>query len=1088
MLHYKRPTIYHTRHSLGRSLLIWFLLLALLPLSINAWIAHRQAVHSLTIAATEKLKQGAELKAFFIQNWFNYRLMNLRSQAEDHHNIQFLSALKKSFRDSGKKLSDFIESDSWRLLANSQQNDIMTFFKRHNYIYDLFLIDEQGNILFTIEREFDLGTNIFTDDYAGTRFAIIAKETIAHQQALFSDFSGQASSNNLLSGFLTVPILDNKNKILGLFAIQLQLGQINEQILKLNPDSSLTHYLVGADGLLRSPVSAIKTDHVLQRINTEQFQRWKNEYRENGTHSNDEIEPAFSYMGPNDKPVIGMHQTIRLPGVNWLLISEIDEDEALASAHKLGEITLVIFILTGVLVIGLASYQTQRITRPIIKLVDASVAVAAGKLNQQVEIDANNEIGVLADAFNEMITTRKRHMDVLEESNQIAQMALSELAEQKAALDQHSIVAITDIQGNITFANEKFTEISGYSRQELLGQNHRMLKSDCHDTAFFREMYRTIASGKTWHGEICNTNKNGDLYWLDTTIAPFIGENGKPQSYITIRTDITEYKRVTKAMLEAKEVAEAATRQKSEFLANMSHEIRTPMNGVIGMTELLLDTSLTPKQLNYAEATRHSADALLTIINDILDFSKIEAGKMELEDVAFDLQSLTQGVTELMALKCHKKKLEMLLRYKPGTHRFVIGDPGRIRQILLNLLSNAIKFTEQGNILLTVESAKSDNNEILFHLTVQDTGIGIAEDKLEKIFNKFDQEDGSTTRKYGGTGLGLSICKQLSKMMQGDIQVSSKKGQGSSFTFSMKLQVNNQASTITHSISNYQLLKGLKTLIIDDVSINRTILVEQLSPLGMQILNARSGQEAIDILQQAMDENAPFDIIITDYQISKIDSEVLVTEILNKQLLAANPVILFIASSPRRGDSSHLKALGFDGYLSKPIHPAEVPQILAIIREAKQQGRTIPMVTHHTLRETRAQAHKETSFSNSKILLAEDNAINMIVATKLLEKYGCQITPAVNGLEALQQIKEQDFDLILMDCQMPEMDGYEATAKIRDFQSDNNSKQTPIIAFTANAMKSDQEKCMAAGMDDFISKPVDTARLQQILEKWLTKG
>lgn len=514
------------------------------------------------------------------------------------------------------------------------------------------------------------------------------------------------------------------------------------------------------------------------------------------------------------------------------------------------------------------------------------------------------------------------------------------------------------------------------------------------------------------------------------------------------------------------------------------------MNGIIGMSGLLLETDLSPKQRSYASATMNSADSLLTIINDILDFSKIEAGKLELEEVPFDLQSLAEDVSELMALKCREKGIEMLLRYRPNTERFVIGDPGRVRQILLNLLSNAVKFTQQGDILLTIESITTNTPQTTelaeFRISVTDSGIGIAQDKLSHIFNKFDQEDSSTTRKYGGTGLGLAICQQLCTMMRGDITVDSQKGKGSTFTFTIKLQVTPEPLKEEETCLNHHDLSALKTLIIDSSEAARTIFKEQLSPLRLRdIRSASSAKEAIDLLQQATKEDDPFNIAIIDSHIPETAGEALAIEIMQRKLLA-DGTLLFVTSHPEKGDGVKLKSLGVDGYLTKPTYPSEIPQILSLIRDAKLHNREIPLLTRHTLKAAKTGSRKKPEFNNTQILLVEDNPVNIDVATEMLEGYRCTVTPAGNGLEAVALARIRDFDLIFMDCLMPEMDGFEATTAIRRFQAaDPDHQRTPIIAFTANAMKSDREKCLDAGMDDYISKPVNQEALENILIKWL---
>ncbi|MBL1276681.1 MAG: response regulator [Ectothiorhodospiraceae bacterium] len=545
------------------------------------------------------------------------------------------------------------------------------------------------------------------------------------------------------------------------------------------------------------------------------------------------------------------------------------------------------------------------------------------------------------------------------------------------------------------------------------------------------------------------------------------------------------FKKVNENFKAAKLIAEEATIQKSEFLANMSHEIRTPMNGIIGATDLLLATQMDAKQRNYAETTLLSAESLLTIINDILDFSKIEAGKLDLEYIQFDMQTLSKDATELMALKCREKNIEMLLRFKPNTPRLVIGDPGRIRQILLNLLSNAIKFTEQGYILVTVELEQYQKSNTHFLVSVKDTGIGIPIDKQHKIFNKFDQADGSTTRKYGGTGLGLSISEQLCKMMGGDISVSSSPGKGTTFSFTMELE------KITEINSNVSLekdasLKGLKALIVDDMSIARMILTEQIAELNLQIHTADSEVDALEMLLDASNKGNTFDFVLMDIGFSGVDGETLANKIKQDSRISG-AVLLMITSSSYSGEGRHLKSLGIDGYLEKPTFPYEINKILSIIWSAKNNNIKIPLATRLTIQDSSVSVSVSVKpvFSNTHILVAEDNPVNQMIATELLEGFGCTVTLAENGLKALTMVQNNNFDLILMDCQMPEMDGFEATGNIRKIEKSTLTDRIPVIAFTANAMQGDKEKCLEAGMDDYISKPVNQNELASILTKWL---
>ena len=1075
--------------TLSRSLVFWFLFLTLMPLTLISYIEYQQASEILKRSVSDKLHQASGHSLSFIQSWFRYRMADIRVQAQNHENRTLLTVLEKAYNKSGLQLAEFVRSTQWRNLVSQRQGNLLLLQKEYDYIYDLFLVDRKGNLLFSVARESDLGTNLLHGTYAQTQFAKTVARTLKTGEYLFSDLERYAPSDNIIAGFLTAPMKDKAGKIIGVFATQIKIDKVLQTInIHASDKYAINHYLVGTDGLLRSAYDDKAEDILVRKIASRQFQIWYQEHapatKEKELLPADMDERAIEYTGPAGNRVIGIHQAIMLPGVSWALISEMSSKQAFAPINWLFNMMLSFFLFTILLVATLAIYQARKISQPVIRLARASLEAAQGHIHHPVEVEGNNEISDLAEAFNHMLEVRKRHEDELEQTTAQAESAYMELAEQKFALDQHSIVAITDVKGTITFANQKFSEISGYSIDELIGNNHRMLKSGVHDREFFRAMYRKIARGKIWQGEICNRAKSGKLYWLDTTIVPFMNEDGKPRSYIAIRTDITQRKQAEQELIEAKEQAEAATRQKSEFLANMSHEIRTPMNGIIGMTGLLLDTDLSAKQRSYAENTMNSAEALLSIINDILDFSKIEAGKMELELVPFDLQSLAEDVAELMAIKCREKDLEMLLRVRPGTQRNLVGDPGRVRQILLNLLSNAIKFTEHGAIVLAVESSEVVNNKARITLSVQDSGIGIEASKLDTIFNKFDQEDSSTTRKYGGTGLGLSICRQLSQMMNGDIRVESEKGKGSTFIVDIELELATEPLVSSYSDADINILQGLKTLIVDDMEMARAILEEQLSPLGMEVESVPSADMALLKLNQAQQKGQPYDIVIIDFYMPGMDGEMLAAEIKQQKLLPQGALV-FITSSPRKGDGQRLKKLGFDAYLTKPTRENEVAQILGLVWQSRLEHKDIPLVTRHMIREVKTGNRKHIQIENAHILLVEDNPVNQMVATEYLERYGCSVTPAGNGIEAVSQFKHSEFDLVFMDCQMPEMDGYEATRVIREWEQYREKTHTPIIAFTANAMQGDKDKCIVAGMDDYISKPVSEKSLEDMLKKWL---
>lgn len=687
--------------------------------------------------------------------------------------------------------------------------------------------------------------------------------------------------------------------------------------------------------------------------------------------------------------------------------------------------------------------------------------------------------------------------DVTTEYEQKQKLIESELFQKTLMESVNAGVALVDPETHkIEFINSFGSKMIGSPKEEIIGKicNEHLCNRDLQNCPIGEGCIEII------NQEALMTKQDGSQFTiLKSAREVKIGDKKKIlETFIDISKEktIEEELRIKNQQLEtaithAQELAlqaAMANAAKSEFLANMSHEIRTPMNAIIGMTSLLLDTELTPEQRHYAEIIRSSSESLLSLINDILDFSKIEAKKLDLEEIDFDLISLLEDFSQVMAIKAHEKHLEFTVVPQENIPSLLKGDPGRLRQILTNLVGNAIKFTHEGEVKVTVECLEETEDEAILKFTVKDTGIGIPQDKIGKLFQKFSQVDASTTRKYGGTGLGLAISKELAELMGGSIGVESEYGKGSTFWFTVRLKKQKEVSP--QKILLPESLQNIRILIVDDNESSREILRTRLKSWGARPDEAKDALVALKKLREAKEQKDPFIMAIIDMQMPEIDGETL-GKIISSDDKLSDTILVMLTSVGMRGDVKKFEEIGFSAYLTKPIKHTELYDVLTTVLSLekdrkKGEKRTLyapSIITRHTAREfKRLRAHY-----SPKILLVEDNLTNQQVALGMLKKFGLDADIANNGKEAIEKLSSKDYDLVLMDVQMPEMDGFEATQIIRNPSSKVRNHNIIIIAMTAHALEGDKEKCLEVGMNDYISKPITPEALNSVLTRWLTK-
>jgi PAS domain S-box-containing protein len=765
---------------------------------------------------------------------------------------------------------------------------------------------------------------------------------------------------------------------------------------------------------------------------------------------------------------------------------------------KIASLVLLLSVLAAYLI---AFRFLRAITEPLLQLAKVASRISHEEnYNLRVVPHGSDEIGNVVRSFNHMLDRIRERDAALQDSNNQLEARVNERTQElqeevnervraedalyeerrvmRALIDNvPDFMYVKDLNSRYLVVNASLARALGAkSPAEALQKTvFDFYPKELADLYFQDDQEVVRTKQALFNREEECRNEKGEKIFLLTTKVPLIGSNGEPTGIAGIGRDITERHEAAREMERAREAAEAASRAKSEFLANMSHEIRTPLNGVMGMTDLALDTELTPEQREYLETVKMSSDSLLTVINDILDFSKIEAGKIDLETTDFHVRDCLEAALKTLALRGDEKGLELLCEIAPEVPELVQGDTSRLRQILINLVGNAIKFTDEGEVAVKVRLEAEDGDSRILRFTVSDTGIGIPLEKQKSIFDPFSQADSSTTRKYGGTGLGLTISTRLVNMMGGKIWLESQVGKGAQFHFTVRFKSSEKKARVG-TIAPPEILRGVKVLVVDDNPTNRRIIEGMLKRWEMKSKCVETGEDALAELSAGRDAAAPYALILTDMHMPGMDGFTLIERIRQTPELAT-ATIMMLTSAGHRGDGDRCKELGVSAYLLKPIRQSELREAIARVLGAHAQAGAIPLVTRYSLQDARNPSDV------LRILLAEDNLVNQRLATRLLEKRGHRVVVAANGREALEALEKASYDLVLMDVQMPEMDGMEATVRIREKEKLTGGHQ-PVVALTAHAMKGDQELCLAAGMDGYLTKPIRQQELDELLEKY----